>query len=147
MLYSYICNQCGREAVDDNFSPLGQPLARRCVCGGVLRRSVGRVSIARSGDFGFEPHFNDAVGAPVTSMRDFREQLAAKARANTEATGIEHHYTPVDPRDRDAFGIRPTDVEMNEAVNRGVRLDKPASTDDTSEAEWGEPEPLVGEKT
>ena len=97
---------------------------------------------------GFEPHFNDTVGGPVTSMRDFREKLAAKARENTLATGIEHDYMPTDPRDRAAFGITSDAVQEIEASNRGVLLDGPKRKEHTGDVGgYGEPPPLVGEKT
>lgn len=155
MRYDYKCQNCGAEMDDDSFRPIGSPHpSRKCpLCGGVFLRAICRVSIQRGMDWGgsFQPHFNQTVGEPVTSLRDFHEKLAAKARANTEATGIEHVYTTTDPRDRAAFGITDEAVELNEAVDRGEQVDGDGQFRQTPSravppVETGDFPDLIGEK-
>ena len=148
--YSYLCEGCGNEQISETFARLGVPLATRCpVCGNLLRRAVCSVGIYRGMEMGFEPHFNNTVGEPVTSMRDFREKLKLKAIANTEATGIEHTYVTTDPRERDAYGITDEAVEMNEEANRKRRVDQRRMIEEAADTSAGAEDfpDLVGEKT
>ena len=150
MIYLYQCKGCGMEAQDETFCKLGEFLPRvSCaVCGGRLVRTVGRVSVVKGMEMGFQPHFNNTVGEPVTSLHDFKEKLAAKARAQTEATGIEHTYAMTDPRDSEAHGVTAEGIAINEAVNRGERpVDSALTPMPESEVQTGEAPPLVGEKT
>jgi hypothetical protein len=152
--YDYLCRSCGYATNDELFLRVGEAHPGACpMCHGVLVRAVCRVSISRGMDWGgtFQPHFNQTVGQPVTSLRDFHAKLAAKARENTEATGIEHTYVTTDPRDRDTHGITDEALEINEAVNRGERVDGDGQYRQTEPklppVEVGEAPPLIGEKT
>jgi len=49
-------------------------------------------------------HFNKAVGKPISSMRQFKDELKAASEKATEETGIPHNYVPVEYGDREAFG-------------------------------------------
>jgi hypothetical protein len=97
-------------------------------------------------EWDFQPHFNDSVGKPVSSMWEFREALKQAAQEESEATGIAHDYTALDPRDRDAFGVSDEGVEINTAVNRGVRLPEHRRPTPDAEGGWGEPPPLEGDR-
>lgn len=154
MYYDYQCRNCGAGTTDELFLPIGHTHPNTCrLCGGVLVRAVCRVSIHRGMGWGdtFQPHFNQTVGAPVTSLRDFHAKLAAKARENTEATGIEHTYVTTDPRDRDTHGITDEALEINEAVNRGERVDGDGqyrqTEPDLPPVETGDFPDLIGDKT
>lgn len=151
MFFDYLCQQCGRGTIHEDFSPIGQkhPQGRRCVCGGVLRRSVSHVRVVKGMSWDFQPHYNDTVGAPVSSIREFNELLHVRSNEQTEATGMQHDYQPVDPRDRAAFGITDEHVDSIEQRNRGVDLavHHKQTVLDNNEAEWGDAPPLEGEKT
>lgn len=151
MFFDYLCQTCGRGTIYEDFAGIGQPhpLHRRCVCGGVLRRSVSHVRVVKGMSWDFQPHYNDTVGAPVSSMHEFNELLKVRSMEQTENTGMEHNYQPVDPRDRAAFGITDEALESIDAANRGVDLDSHMKQKalSESEAEWGDAPILEGEKT
>jgi hypothetical protein len=41
-------------------------------------------------------HWNHSVGKPVSSMRQFKDDLARASERQSEVTGMEHRYVPVD---------------------------------------------------
>lgn len=88
-VYEYRCRDCG--AVRDSQSNQD---VRPCACGGISRR-VFHANIKSS----FIPHFNHAVGAHVSSDREFNDLLKIRSEENTLRTGTEHNYTRIDPGD------------------------------------------------
>ena len=45
----------------------------------------------------FQPHFNHAVGAYVTTEQQFKDTLSRRAEENTIQTGTYHNYEMRDP--------------------------------------------------
>jgi predicted nucleic acid-binding Zn ribbon protein len=123
MRYSYECQECGNEAIDTEFHPIGHPHSRKCeACGGVLRRSVC-FSIKR----GMREHFNPTVGSYVSGERQFKDGLKRASESASIQTGTEHDYQPVDLRDMDALGVTDEGLEHTRKVRRDTGLD-PAPT-------------------
>lgn len=153
MYYSYSCSECGYRTIDDYFTGIGKyhPRMRCSLCGSRLTRECSNPSIYRGMHMGFESHYNNTVGAPVSSMREFNELLRKRSDEQTEATGMSHQYSAIDPRDQDAFGVTDESRQTIEAVNHGgVHLEEYSRDKNTAAdnpARWGEPEPLIGEKT
>lgn len=52
-----------------------------------------------------ESHFNNTVGKPISSMRQFKSELARKSDEATLRTGIEHNYQPVEWGDKERLGV------------------------------------------
>lgn len=105
MIYHYRCSICGEEAVSTR---RGDRLHRVCAgCGSTepLRRVFG---------FSLKPamaeHFNNAVGKPVSSMRQFSDELKRQSDQASMETGIEHRYVPIEPGDHETAG----------ATNQGI---------------------------
>lgn len=87
-LYGYRCRECGKER-----DSLARDDVQPCPCGGVSRR-VFHVNVSGQA---FTPHFNHSVGQHVSTSRAFDDALKRRAEENSLLTGIDHHYTRVDP--------------------------------------------------
>jgi len=48
----------------------------------------------------FQPHFNHAVGKAVTNRREYLDELKRASDKQSETTGIDADYQPVDLNDR-----------------------------------------------
>lgn len=46
-----------------------------------------------------QEHYNPSVGKPVSSMRQFRDELARASDAATAKTGVLHDFQPADPNE------------------------------------------------
>ena len=71
---------------------------------------LGHTQVQRKWGFGFvrtwsDPHFNQAVGKPVSNQAQFVDELKRASDAASEELGMEHRYLPMDPRDRDATRV------------------------------------------
>lgn len=104
--YAYRCDGCG-SAVESNFRGDRIP----CGCGlQASRRFVFQLATS------FQPHFNAATGAYVTSKTDFEDKLKLLSETTSEKTGVFTDYQPVDMSDAAACGLTPEDVaEVTEA--------------------------------
>lgn len=116
--YEYKCRSCeGRVRSDERGDRLDYPHAN---CD---NRTLVRV-------FGFshkpsmEPHWNNAVGAPVSSMHQFKELLKIKSEEATAQTGIEHRFAPLEWGDHQAFGATGEGIEESNRLRekRGMPL-------------------------
>lgn len=102
--YEYRCRACGMaETWDAPVSDRDHLLGLGCVhCG------TGRLKRVYS----FAPapvmheHFNDTVGKPISSMRQFRDEVARMNERNTLRTGIPHNAEPCHPMD-----IKPPELD------------------------------------
>lgn len=61
-------------------------------------------------------HFNHSVGKPISSMRQYRDELARKSEEASEYTGIEHSYAPIEPGDAAAAGATNEGIDEANAV-------------------------------
>lgn len=52
----------------------------------------------------FAPHYNTAIGKYVSTRSEFNAELSRLSDKQSERTGIEHNYVPVDLADTAAFG-------------------------------------------
>ena len=98
-LYEYKCPDCATRV--PSFER-GDRLDQACP-------SCGRVPLKRVWSLGFQmpmhEHFNQSVGKPISSMRQYSDELKRKSDEATALTGIEHRYVPVDMNDRKTLGI------------------------------------------
>lgn len=65
-----------------------------CPCGGVYKRRFSLTFPTM-----LHEHFNDTVGKPIHSHRQFRDELRRASDHATERTGIPHDYQPIDLHD------------------------------------------------
>lgn len=69
----------------------------------------------------FRPHFNAAVGQYVSSDRQFRDALRRGSDMQSERTGMEHRYVPIDPRDTEpadgGAGVEEAKKAYHDATN------------------------------
>lgn len=94
-LFEYLCDSCG------HFQSLTRGDRQRCPnCGATSRRRF-----AFNPKSPFQDHYNMSVGRYVHNETDFRDGLKKASETQTLRTGLEHHYEPIDYRDRDACGI------------------------------------------
>lgn len=108
VIYAYRCRSCGHSQDSrlraDTLGP----------CSSCAAGEMRRVWAVNVGPVMHE-HFNQTVGKPISSMRQFEAELRRVSDERTAATGIEHRYAPVDPTDRKALGVT---SEGLEATNR-----------------------------
>lgn len=88
-VYEFKCILCG---VHVDYAD--RQVKQRCEsCDGTLKR-VFSCSIRTAGG-SFQPHFNNTVGAYVSSWSEFCSKLERRSEDNTRLTGIDHSYTPI----------------------------------------------------
>jgi hypothetical protein len=61
-------------------------------------------------------HYNHSVGKPISSHRQYADELKRLSEQQTERTGIPHNYVPVDLSDTRACGV--TDEGLEETARR-----------------------------
>ena len=107
-IYIFRCLGCSKVFEQTSRVPIGCP-----DCGSLVRRDYRTESVS------FKPilhhHYHHAVGGPVSSMGQFRSELARKSEETWKRTGIESNYEPTDVRDH-----KPTDWEPAEATGKKV---------------------------
>lgn len=92
ILYGYQCRECGQEYTSEyQGSALPDFICRGCGNDHVKRRYS--LAVHRP----MHEHFNQSVGKPISSDRQFRDELKRKSDAHFLATGIPADYQPVDP--------------------------------------------------
>ncbi len=100
-IYAY---KCTNPACDGHATSTTRASKLDQACGWCGTRPMQRVW-----KLGFEmpmqEHFNQSVGKPISSMRQYRDELKRKSEIASETTGIEHRYVPVDMNDRAALGV------------------------------------------
>lgn len=87
-------------------------LHKTCECCGLEARRV-------FSDFAFHrftPHYSPAVGKPVSSQKEFREDLKRASEEATLRTGMPHDFQPIDIRDHP-----PKNMEALEVTHRKHR--------------------------
>lgn len=52
-----------------------------------------------------QEHYNAAVGKPISSMRQFKDELKRSSDALEDRTGVPHDLQPVDVSDKQALGV------------------------------------------
>lgn len=128
MIWEYQCKECGitfqtsdpneKAAMDQvcgyglyhNFDPTP--------CNGLIKR-VFSFSIARS----MPAHYNQSAGQYISNERELKDVFKAQSEAATERTGIEHHFIPVDPQDKERLGV--TSAGLAETYERRKALNMP----------------------
>ena len=95
-LFEFECLECGKlhftsPSPEVDNCPLGHTYVRRRYSFAVKR--------------GFQEHFNQAVGRPISNQREFNDALKEASDRQSERTGMEHRYAPIDMRDRDALKV------------------------------------------
>lgn len=96
-LYEWKCKRCGTISTSMVYGE--KPDCQ--LCGNTVEQRIYSFFAPVS----FQPHWNSAVGAYVTSQRDFDDKLKALGEAQTLRTGIEHNYVSVPLADSSAFNI------------------------------------------
>jgi hypothetical protein len=100
ILYGYQCRECGQEYTSEyQGSVLMIPCCTdhgmvefRCDCGSAVKRKYS-LAVHRP----MHEHFNQSVGKPISSDRQFRDELKRKSEEQFLRTGIPADYQPVDP--------------------------------------------------
>lgn len=110
-LYTYRCPTCGTEAVSTERRDRLHQVCRGCGSMDPQRRVFG---------FAFKQpmaeHFNATVGKPVSSERQFADELKRAGERATIETGIEHNYKPVEWGDREALGVTGEGIAESNSV-------------------------------
>lgn len=119
MTYEYRCKQCGNVTENPHYMDIGQTLDLPCpVCSGRQVRIFSHARIKSSRDI--PTHFNESLGRPISSQREFVSELHRKSDEMSERLGMDHKYEPLDWRDREAFGVTDegTDEKLHEIAKR-----------------------------
>lgn len=117
-IYEFRCRSCGwiemypTRDVDE--------LCARCLRGRMQR--VWSFQMAPV----WHAHPNHSTGTVVSDPRQFERDLARKSEEQTERTGIQHNYVPVDHSDTTKLGV--TDAGLKETYDRKVKTDGEAPT-------------------
>lgn len=109
MIYAYKCRTCGTEKDSTTRSDSIGPCST-ADCGGEFRR----LFIIRT-ESQLPEHWNKTLNKPVSSHRQFDEELKRASVIASERTGMAHDFQRVDPTDKKALGV--TDEGMD-ATNR-----------------------------
>lgn len=76
---------------------------------------------------GMEEHWNHAVGQPISSMGQFRSELAKKSDEMAERLGMPVNFQPVDWQDKETFGVTEEGRKVyDHSMSRGGVLDEAA---------------------
>jgi hypothetical protein len=116
MIYAYICRPCRIRANLDY--PLGKhPSTLACGgCGESMSRDYSGVSVHRP----MPEHFNATVGKPISSMRQFDDELKRKSDEYTLRTGIEAKFVSHDPSEARALGVTSEGISEQKAAALGL---------------------------
>ena len=124
ILYGYQCRECGQEYTSErrgNFLLVNDFDKMSCTCGHYEIKRKYSVSVHRP----MHEHFNTSVGKPISSDRQFRDELKRKSEEHFLRTGIPADYQPVDPTElrkqveaSDGAGLDSTNRRL---VNEGKR--------------------------
>lgn len=80
-----------------------------------------RVASSFSFHAGIAEHYNPTVGSYVRSQRQFNDELNRAADKQSEATGLEHEYAPVDLSDPAACGVKDPSGDTEPGENHDTR--------------------------
>lgn len=110
-LYAYECPNCGQE-----YESLKRGLESTtlCQCESPIKRKW-MVNLQRP----MPDHYNTSVGKYVTGKRQLTDEFKRMSDNMTERTGIPHNYVPVDPNDKETFGV--TDEGLQATHDRMVK--------------------------
>jgi putative FmdB family regulatory protein len=88
--------KCAKDGVFQDWRELGDTKPPPCpTCSGVMTRKYSLFQPKMD----MQPHFNAAVGRYVNGKNDLNDAFKTLSEERTEATGIEHRYVAVDPRE------------------------------------------------
>lgn len=113
-MYSYVCGQCNTDIESQEFAKIGQAHpSRSCpLCGGILWRAASMPAFKRP----MQEHWNAAVNKPIRSDAQFRSELSRASDEQSERTGTDHKFVPIDMGDKAACGA--TDEGLDETRKR-----------------------------
>ncbi len=116
MIYSYKCRPCRVTANLDR--PMGEhPPVHTCpCCGREMGRDYSGVSVHRP----MPEHFNATVGKPISSQRQFDDELKRKSDEYTLRTGIEAKFVSHDPSEAKALGVTSEGISESKANALGL---------------------------
>jgi hypothetical protein len=60
--------------------------------------------------------FNPTLQRPISSHRQFRDELKRESERASEQTGMEHRYEPVDPTDKKKLGVTEQGIHESNVV-------------------------------
>lgn len=126
MIYNFLCDDCAHEECFDpgygmSIGDLTHYLCERCYGG--LRRSAS-FCVQRP----MIEHLNVTTGMPVSSEKQFKEQLKIKSDEATQRTGMDHKFVPCDVTDMKALGVTGDGIDESRRTRRAQGLDQPDST-------------------
>lgn len=123
MLFSFLCDECGSEWHDIHHVGIGEthPTSSCPLCDGTMRRCVSQVNVMP----GMQPHWNAAVGRPISSDAQFRSELSRKSDELSERTGADHKFVPVDMNDKKALGVTDEGLDTTARRRRESGMDAP----------------------
>lgn len=104
--YDYRCEDCGSIVTRDfrEATFIAQCASMQCDdATRMFKRTYTSAPAYRQGDI--DAHFNQALGKPISSMRQFRSELSRASDDASAHTGIDHKYAPVEYGDKQAAGI------------------------------------------
>lgn len=110
-VYEFGCD-CGQDSSTVR-SMTGETMIKYCPrCGEEMGRRFSSPAFHR-----FEEHVSPATGKPVTSMKNFKEQLKIASAEATERTGIPHNFVPTEVKPQEGPG---TDSQARAHRARGT---------------------------
>lgn len=117
--YEYRCDQCAH--LTTVTKPLNEHHTIRPTFMADCPVCRHLTTFKRRFSFTFQPpmaeHFNTTVNKPISSMRQFRDELKRASAEATERTGIEHDYQPVEWGDTEALGVTNEGIDESN-INR-----------------------------
>jgi DNA-directed RNA polymerase subunit RPC12/RpoP len=123
IVYDYLCGGCDEHFTDVTFAPIGEthPYERCPYCNSRLLRGVANVTLGPI----MQEHFNAAVNKPISSNRQFVDELKRKSEEMSARTGMEHRFVPVDMGDQKGLGVTDEGLDATAKVRRDKGRDLP----------------------
>lgn len=117
-LYRYEC-ECGAQETHD--LPMGTASETRAHACGEWMRRVYDFTFAK----GMPEHYNPTTGTVVKNASHFRSELTRASDKQSERTGMEHNYQPVDLSDPVACGVSEEGLDESRKVRRDAGWTEP----------------------
>jgi DNA-directed RNA polymerase subunit RPC12/RpoP len=119
MIYEYKCPVCGwRTTSTERGDRLQGRVCHQCGHRGPMHR-VFSISVRPA----MQEHFNPTVGKPISSMRQFDDELKRKSEEYTLRTGIEAKFVSHDPHEAKSLGVTNEGLDSTNAkrAEQGLR--------------------------
>lgn len=114
MIYEYKCPECKSRAISEKRADrIPGVVCQGCHTIQEFRR-VFSINVAPV----MQEHFNATVQKPISSNRQFVEELKRESERASLQTGMEHRYEPIDPTDKQGLGVTDEGIDQSNRIRQ-----------------------------